>query len=178
MMNWREIFERIFYDRIIKNLIFTSRLGRRSMMGYADSGVNFDYIYRNTAVGYTKFGKVVDKILLSLPAAKAVRERKNIILDMLRKEAKKNRSNQKKSRVVDLAAGAARYLLELIDDSDNRDWVEALCFDIDKNSISHGARLSGNKPILYKKANVFRLGHYKKLSQKVKWKPNIIVVSG
>lgn len=177
-MKYREIVEKILYGRIIRGLIFTSRLGRRSMMGYADSGLNFDYIYKNSAVGYTRFGKIVDRILLNLPAAKAVRERKNLILSLLKKEVEKNSKDGKKSRIVDLASGPARYVLELIDDSNNKDWVEALCFDIDRNSIQQGTRLSMNRPILYKKANVFRLGHYKRLSQKVKWRPNIIVVSG
>lgn len=170
--------ENFFYNRILKNLLFTSRLGRKSMMGYADSGINFDYIYRNVAVGYTKFGKMIDRILLNLPAAKATINRKNTIVTTLRQEIDKNKERGKKTRIVDLASGPARYVVEAIDDTNKQD-VETLCLEFDRRSIEFGKRIALEKPILYKRANILKIGtHYKRVSDKRKWIPNIIMVSG
>lgn len=170
--------EKLFYNRILRGLFFTSRLGRKTMMGYADSGINFDYIYRNIAVGYTKFGKIVDRILLNLPAAKATVNRKDTIVKVLKEEIEKNRANKKKTKIVDLASGPARYIIETIDD-DNKEHVEVLCLELDRRSIQFGKRISLDKPILYKKANILKVGsRYKTISDKVKWVPNVIMVSG
>ncbi|MCF7869885.1 MAG: class I SAM-dependent methyltransferase family protein [Candidatus Omnitrophica bacterium] len=133
-------FEDFFYTRIIKPIFFTSRLGRKTMFGYADSGLNFDHIYRNEAKGYTRFGKLVDRVLLSLPACRATRHRKERVIDILRKEIDKNISKDRKTRIVDLASGPARYLVELITEDIEKS-VEALCLDINPHSLSYGKKL-------------------------------------
>lgn len=174
----KEKIERIFYDKILRGLIFTSRLGRKSMMGYADSGINFDYIYRNAPSGYSRIGKMVDRILLNLPAAKATRNRKNKIIEILKDEIENNKRLSKKTKIVDLASGPARYLIELISDY-NKDHVEILCLDLDRRALALGKKQSQNKPILYKKANVLRFNpHYKRISEKHSWKPNLVLISG
>ena len=173
------LLEKIFYERIVKPLLYTSRLGRKSMFGYADSGLNFDHIYKNEAKGYTKFGKFIDKILLNLPASKATRYRKEKIVKILQQELEKNRAVNKKTKIVDLASGPARYLIELMNNSENRKWAEALCLDADRASLQYGKILSAGKPMLYKKVNVLKLGRrYKEFSEKKAWRPNIILVSG
>lgn len=177
LRNFRSILRNMFYYKIVKPILFTSRLGRKSMFGYADSGLNFDHIYRNVAKGYTGFGRVVDKILLNLPSAKATRYRKQKIIDMLRREIKNNISLGRKTRIVDLASGPSRYLIEAITE-ENRDYVEALCLDIDRRNLEFGKKLAGERPVLFKRANVLRLGHYKKLSEKIAWVPNFILCSG
>jgi SAM-dependent methyltransferase len=148
------------------------------MFGYADSGINFDHIYRNEARGYTKLGKIIDRLLLNLPAAKATRYRKEKIIEILRKEMKQNMVKGIKTRIVDIASGPARYLVELITKEIENN-VEVLCLDIDRASLAHGKKIAGTRPILYKKANVLRIGrHHKRLSEKIGWQPNLIVASG
>lgn len=170
--------EDFFYKRVVKPIIFSSRLGRKSMFGYADSGINFDHIYTNEAKGYTKFGKIIDRVLLNLPAAKATRYRKEKIIKILREEIDKNTSLNKKTRIVDIASGPARYLVELITD-DIKDSVEALCLDVDVHSLDYGKNIAGGRPILYKKSNVLKIGaHHKRLSEKRNWQPNVVVSSG
>jgi len=170
--------EDFIYKNIIRRILFSSRLGRKSSMGYADSGINFDHIYKNTPSGYIWIGRFVDKILLSLPAAKATRERKDKIVEILRVEVEKNKNRGIRTKIVDLASGPSRYLVELISE-DFHDWTEALCFDIDKRSLAYGKKLSGNKPIIFKRSNVTKIGNkYKNLSDRIKWKPNCILISG
>ena len=169
--------ENIFYNKIFRKVIYLSRIGRKSMFGYANSGINFDYIYRNCPSGYTKLGKVVDKVLLNLPAAKATRARKEKITSFLREIIEDNKKNKEVTKIVDLASGPARYIIDAIDDS-NREWVQVLCFDIDRRSLTYGKQLKQNRPICYKRANIFELGYYKKLSKKKTWKPNLVLASG
>lgn len=177
----KKIFDKLedfIYKKIIRNIVFISRIGRRSMFGYADTGLNFDYIYRNQAKGYTRLGKTVDKILLNLPAAKATRFRKDKIVGILREEVNKNKNQGVKTRIVDIASGPARYIVELITE-DIENYVEALCLDIDRLSLIYGKKIAGKKPILYKKSNVLRISpHHKRFSQKKNWRPNVIVASG
>jgi SAM-dependent methyltransferase len=167
----------ILYYRILKPLLFTSRLGRRSMFGYADSGLNFDHIYKNVAKGYTRFGIIIDKILLNLPSAKATRYRKERIIEILKAEIKKNIACGKKTKIVDLASGPSRYLVELITE-ENKDYVEGLCLDIDRRNLEFGRKLAVGKPLLFKKANVLNLNHYKRFSEKIFWVPNLVLCSG
>ncbi len=169
--------DNFFYRRIVRPLLFTSRLGRKSMFGYADSGLNFDHIYRNEAKGYMRFGRLIDKILLNLPSAKATRHRKAKIIEIQKTEIKKNIFFGRKTRIVDLASGPGRYLIEAITD-ENKNHVEALCLDIDKRNLEFGKKLAGEKPLLFKRANALRLGHFKKLSEKTAWIPNLVLCSG
>jgi len=176
-MEYMKKIENFFYNRILRGLLFTSRLGRKSMMGYADSGINFDYIYRNSPSGYIKIGRFIDKILLNLPSARATRTRKDVIIKMLQEEITRNKEEKKITRILDLASGPARYIVELIKE-ENKDWVEVLCVDIDNRALKTGKELAGVKPIMYRKVNVFKMERYKKFSEKKGWKPNVIMASG
>lgn len=109
------------YEKIFRPIIFTSRLGRRALLGQAGSGTFADYIYRNHSSGYSKFGHIVDKILLSLPASKATKSKMERISDILGEEIDKNLLKSKMSRIVDLGSGPARYLTELLRDEDKSD---------------------------------------------------------
>jgi SAM-dependent methyltransferase len=177
-MNLRDKIDNFFYNRILRPIFFTSRLGRKTMFGYADSGISFDHIYRNEAKGYTRIGKIVDRMLLDLPACKATRHRKETLIKILKKEIESNIFRNKKTRIADLASGPARYLVELITPETEKH-VEVLCLDIDSRSLNYGKNMAGSRPMLYKKSNVLRLGsHHKHFAEKRKWQPNVIVVSG
>ncbi|MDD5071051.1 MAG: class I SAM-dependent methyltransferase family protein, partial [Candidatus Omnitrophica bacterium] len=148
------------------------------MFGYADSGINFDHIYKNEAKGYNNFGIIVDRILLNLPASKATRYRKDKIVKILRNEIKNNTGAGIETRVVDMASGSSRYIIELLA-SDLSAKIEALCLDIDSKVIEYGRKMSGSLSLAYKKANVLRIGkHHQRLLTKKKWFPNIIISSG
>lgn len=174
---FHDVVEDFFYKKIIKNIIALSKLGRASISGKADSGLNFDHMYRRKPKGITSFGKFVDSILLNLPSVKATRNRKDIIIGMLENEIANNIIENKKTRIVDIASGPARYLTEMINHY-NQDKIEVLCLDRDRRSLNFGKILSTNKPMRYAKANVFKLGHLKKLSDRIAWKPNIVISSG
>lgn len=169
--------DKFWYNKIIKNLLSLSKLGRTSIKGNADSGLNFDHMYRNNPKGVTAFGKFVDRLLLNLPSVRATRHRKQIIIKILKNEIANNFILDKKSRIIDIASGPARYLVELINDS-NQNNIEVLCIDKDRRSLNFGKILAGAKPIRYTKADILKTRHLRKLGERIFWKPNIILCSG
>jgi uncharacterized pyridoxamine 5'-phosphate oxidase family protein len=169
--------ENTFYNSIIKRLLSVSKLGRTTMRGEADSGLNIDHMYRNAPKGITRIGKLVDKVLLNLPSVQATRHKKDVIIKILCNDIENNNILNKKTKILDIASGPARYLVDVIN-SFNKDMIEVLCLDSDRRSINFGRVLAGKKPIRYTKANVFKLQHLKFLAKRVAWLPNIIITTG
>lgn len=164
-------------NKIITLILSISKLGRNVIKGQADSGLNIDHMYRNRAKGITRLGKFIDNVLLNLPAVKATRNKKDIIMKILRNEIENNIILDKKTKILDIASGPARYIVDVIT-SYTHDKIEVLCLDSNRKSINFGRALAGKKPIRYTKANVFNLRHLKSLSRKLKWIPNILITTG
>ncbi|NQU94845.1 MAG: class I SAM-dependent methyltransferase family protein [Candidatus Omnitrophica bacterium] len=164
-------------QKIIKSIMAISKLGRNVIGGKADSGLNIDHMYRNRPKGVTRVGKFVDGVLLNLPSVKATRRKKDIIMKILRNEIANNILLNKKSKILDIASGPARYIVDVLT-TYNQDKIDVLCLDSDKRSINFGKALAGKRPIRYAKANVFKLAHLKALSRRISWIPNIIITTG
>ena len=172
-----DMIDFIVFQKIIRFFIFKSWLGRRSMFGYADSGNNFDHIYRNNPRGYTLLGKFVDKILLNLPACKATRERFSMIIRIIDRQIKLNDKKGRHNRIVDLASGSSRYLIDCI--PENATNIEILCMDFDNAALKQGKKNVGSRPIIFKRANALLLkNHLNRLAIQKNWTPNIVIVSG
>lgn len=171
------LVENIFYNNIVKPILSISKLGRTTVKGHADSGLNIDHMYKNRPKGVASVGRIVDKILLNLPSVKATRYKKEVIIKILTNEISNNILIGKKTKILDIASGPARYIVDFITDH-NCDKVEVLCLDSDRRSINFGKILAGKKPIRYTKANVFKLKHLKAFSNKISWVPNVVISTG
>lgn len=169
--------EDFIYKVVIKNILLLSRLGRNSISGWADTGLNFDHMYKNKPEGRFLIGRFIDRVLLNLPAVKATRNRKTNILKILYNEIENNRLVGKKTKILDIASGPSRYLNELISD-ENKGYIEGVCLDRDANSLKEGRGLARDKPIRYIRADVFKLDHLVRFSKGISWEPNIVIVSG
>lgn len=168
--------KKFFYKKILRPLIFTSRVGRRALFGHAGKGLFVEYIYQDRPSGYNKLGQIMDKILLNLPSAKATKAKKERIMQIIQEEITRNTLNNRITKIADLGSGPARYLAEL-SKGKTKEQIQSICLDIDKYSLNYGRRFSQGYPIEYRLANITRLGHYKRLSQKINWRPNIVIVS-
>ncbi len=169
-----------FYRVFLKNLLRLSKLGKGFIVEGAESGENFEHIYNNKAEGFFLIGSLIDRILLNLPSVKATRERKNEIKKILSLEIRRNWASGKKTRVLDLASGGARYLRELTRDHGD-DLVESFCVDKNKNCVLMGRQFVMKDSLVnlrFFRGNVFRLEHLKALSRKIKWQPNVVIASG
>src|SRR3990167_1055984 len=105
--------EDFFYRVILRNLLKTSKLGYGVVVTGAESGANFEHMYNNKPEGSFIIGRYIDKALLNLPAVHATRGRKEDIKKVLWNEISNNRILGRKTKVLDLASGGARYLREL-----------------------------------------------------------------
>lgn len=169
-----------FYRVILRSLLKLSKLGYGCVVEGAESGENFEHIYNNKPQGVFLIGAFIDKILLNLPSVRATRARKEEIKKILRNEISDNRSAGRKTRVLDLASGGARYLRELKTEHENGD-IESLCIDKNMRCVNLGRSLAGReniKNLKFVRGDIFRMGHLKTISQQINWKPNVIIASG
>lgn len=172
--------DNFFYKVLLKNLLKTSRLGYGLVVTGAESGANFEHMYNNRPQGSFIIGRYVDKALLNLPAVHATRGRKEDIKKVLWNEVNNNHLLGKKTKVLDLAAGSARYLRELAEEHRNGD-VESICIDKDGACVQLGRELTekeGLKNIRFFRGDIFHLGHLRILASKLRWSPNVVVASG
>ena len=79
-----------------------------------DSGLSLDYVYKNEPHGWTALGRLIDKSYLNSIGWRGIRQRKanleNVLRDLILKLHRENRPVQ----ILDVAAGAGRYVIETI----------------------------------------------------------------
>jgi hypothetical protein len=85
------------------------RLGLES--GF-NSGRTLDYVYRNQAGGVTPAGRAIDRQYLDGIGWRGIRTRRRLLESVLQDTIQQVHSGKKSVHVVDIAAGAGRYLLE------------------------------------------------------------------
>ncbi|PYI93108.1 MAG: hypothetical protein DME97_07320 [Verrucomicrobia bacterium] len=81
-----------------------------------DSGLTLDYVYENKAQGSTPLGRLIDRNYLNSPGWRGIRERKKNLETLLRRVIEKTQAEGRPVRIVDIAAGGGRYLLETMRD--------------------------------------------------------------
>src|SRR5436190_1356307 len=77
-----------------------------------DSGLTLDYVYENRARGTTSLGRLIDRNYLNSPGWRGIRQRKINLETLLRGVIARTHSDGLPVRIVDVAAGGGRYLLE------------------------------------------------------------------
>jgi SAM-dependent methyltransferase len=79
-----------------------------------DSGSTLDYIYRNQANGRTLLGRIIDRTYLDAIGWRGIRQRKLDVEALLCEGAARLRAIGAPVRLVDIAAGYGRYVLDAI----------------------------------------------------------------
>jgi alpha-beta hydrolase superfamily lysophospholipase len=123
--------------RTIGRLSDGIRLGRRT--GF-DSGSSLDYVYRNQASGITPIGTLIDWFYLNSPGWRGIRARKELIQELIGRAMIRARDRGLPVRIVDVAAGHGRYVLEAIALSGVTPDV-VLLRDFDAQNVEMGRRL-------------------------------------
>ena len=85
------------------------RLGCRA--GF-DSGVMLDYVYENQPRGTTPLGRLIDRQYLNSIGWRGIRQRKVNLEKILRETIRRVHEAGRPVRILDIAAGAGRYVLE------------------------------------------------------------------
>ncbi|MEO6969471.1 MAG: class I SAM-dependent methyltransferase family protein [Chthoniobacterales bacterium] len=77
-----------------------------------DSGRSLDYVYENQPQGSSRLGKFIDANYLNSIGWRGIRQRKENLEEALRKVIELRHAAGEPIRILDIAAGAGRYVLE------------------------------------------------------------------
>ena len=113
------------------------RLGWRA--GF-DSGSSLDYVYRNRPGGISPIGRLIDWFYLNSPGWTGIRARKGMIEELIGRALAATRESGRAVRVVDVAAGHGRYVLDGIRNSGVTP-DDVLLRDFDPDNVDLGRRL-------------------------------------
>jgi SAM-dependent methyltransferase len=78
--------------------------------------LSLDYVYENKPTGLTALGQFIDRTYLNSPGWRGVRQRKIHLKQTLTNTIQRLHQEGRPIRILDVAAGAGRYLLETISD--------------------------------------------------------------
>ncbi|MCM1983689.1 class I SAM-dependent methyltransferase family protein [Lyngbya confervoides] len=140
-----------------------------------DSGVMLEYVYGNRAQGTTFVGRGLDRLYLNSVGWKGIRERGQILQQVLRETLDQNRAQQIHSYLLDVACGGGRYDLEVLAQCP-ADSFSATLRDYRRENIEKATQLAQQLgvSVTLEQADAFS---DVALAQ-VQPAPNIIVVSG
>ena len=85
-----------------------------------DSGSTLDYVYRNQPTGKGALGRLIDQNYLDSIGWRGIRQRKLHAEELLRLAMARLREAGKAVRIVDIAAGHGRYILESLEGQGQR----------------------------------------------------------
>ncbi|WP_192985360.1 bifunctional alpha/beta hydrolase/class I SAM-dependent methyltransferase [Pseudomonas sp. EggHat1] len=85
-----------------------------------DSGSTLDYVYRNQPTGKGTLGRLIDQNYLDSIGWRGIRQRKLHAEELLRLAMSKLREANSAVRIVDIAAGHGRYILESLESQQQR----------------------------------------------------------
>nr|WP_199899210.1 class I SAM-dependent methyltransferase family protein [Sneathiella glossodoripedis] len=141
-----------------------------------DSGSMLDYVYENEAKGFSPIGKFIDRQFLNSPGWRGIRKRKANLQKLLSEQIEDRLDNAEHVRVVDIAAGHGRYVLDTLQRYDNNK-ISAVLRDYSDINIRAGEAFAAKKHlknVTYVKGNAFDLTSLAEISNA----PNIAIVSG
>ncbi|MBI2688478.1 MAG: alpha/beta fold hydrolase [Acidobacteria bacterium] len=107
-----------------------------------DSGATLDYVYRNKPSGLTPIGKIVDWFYLNAIGWRGIRMRKQNLQSLIQQAVSLVRASGQPARIVDIAAGHGRYVLEAGAEAD-----AILLRDFRQENVENGLRLIASKGI-------------------------------
>ncbi len=117
---WNE-YERLRRNGKVKfaiaraGLKVAGRLSRGVDLGWRsgfDSGLSLDYVYRNEPRGSIGLGRLIDKSYLNSIGWRGIRQRKVNLEAALQRVIEKLHGEDRAVRILDIAAGAGRYVIE------------------------------------------------------------------
>jgi SAM-dependent methyltransferase len=98
-------------------LKLAGRLSRGIDIGWRcgfDSGLSLDYVYQNEPCGWGAVGRLIDKAYLNSVGWRGIRLRRANLEKALRDLILKVHCEKRTVRILDIAAGAGRYVVETI----------------------------------------------------------------
>ena len=113
------------------------RRAKEKPLGYPGDYELMNGLYGNHFTGSSLFARVLNMAFVSVPAARAVRERKNVIKQKLSDLLDERRPLGRPIRILSIAAGPAQEVYELLHERDRVPYpLEIVLFDQDKLALA------------------------------------------
>jgi alpha-beta hydrolase superfamily lysophospholipase/SAM-dependent methyltransferase len=127
-----------------------------------DSGASLDYVYRNRAGGKLGLGTLLDRGYLDAVGWRGVRVRKAQLQRMLAERIAAHPHGES-LRILDIAAGSARYVLETVKRFQERD-IDVTLRDYVQNNVDNARRLAAalelRTPVHVERCDAFSADSY------------------
>lgn len=169
----------IFY-KIMKLMMKTvGRLSRGIRLGWKsgfNSGRTLDYVYENKARGIIPFGGLIDRLYLNGVGWKGIRMRKMHMERFLKKSIESIYGEKGEIYLLDIAAGAGRYVLETL--KEYRSYpIKAELRDFEERNLEEGRKLAEKMSLPHVQFVAGDAFDREALASFPK-RPNIVIVSG
>jgi SAM-dependent methyltransferase len=141
-----------------------------------DSGESLDYVYANRAAGLTPIGKMIDRNYLNAIGWRGIRVRRRNLEALLREAIDRTIEAGRPVHVLDVAAGAGRYVLEIMHELEGKN-VSAELRDYRQANLDAAQSLAkslGIERVSFKLADAF---DREQLASAMP-RPSIAIVSG
>ena len=155
------------------------RLSDGIALGYRrgfDSGDMLDYVYEDRAHGKLLVGKLLDRFYLNAIGWRGIRNRRELLKEFLGAEIDRNEAAGRETRIVDVASGPGRYLLELLRERGGQP-ASAVCRDVSASGLDRGRQLAagwGVTSVRHERGDAFDPASIATIAPR----PNAVVVSG
>ncbi|MEX0321403.1 MAG: bifunctional alpha/beta hydrolase/class I SAM-dependent methyltransferase [Puniceicoccaceae bacterium] len=156
-----------------------SKLSEGVRIGYEtgfDSGRSLDYVYANKATGKTFIGRMIDRAYLDSVGWKGIRERRFLIREMLRETIQEKLDKGESVRILDIATGCGRYVLDILKSFPDDD-IQAILRDNVPGNLEQGRALAKEmnlENVRFEEGDAFDPEQIASADQR----PNIAIVSG
>lgn len=141
-----------------------------------DSGASLDYVYRNQAGGQWGVGALIDRGYLDAIGWRGIRQRKAQLQQLLGELIAEHPADRP-LRILDIAAGGGRYVLEAVKRYQDRD-IEITLRDMDPQNLEQAQQLAMHlrlkNHIAYQRRDAFDPASYPADEQAY----DIVIVSG
>ncbi len=143
-----------------------------------DSGESLDHVYLNEPRGSLVLGKIIDRGYLDAIGWRGIRQRRSCMNAALSEALTKIRSAGMPLEIMDIAGGAGRYLLDILEDPQHGEGLHVLCRDWSESALETG-RASAKEKGLAEHIDHRRGDAFDESSlSEVEPKPSLAVVSG
>ena len=141
-----------------------------------DSGESLDHVYRDTAAGITPLGRLIDRCYLNAIGWRGIRERKVNLIALLARAIDMTAARGEPVRIVDIASGPGRYLLETLKARAGED-VAAVLRDRSEPGLQAGRALAREMGVTNAKFEIGDAFSTESIAN-ISPRPNIAIVSG
>lgn len=169
-----------FWQLTKKNLKIGSLISKGLKIGEDtgyDSGSTLDFVYRNQSESRNPLGKVIDRQYLNAIGWRGIRVRKQNIEHLIHKYAQNLIKKRKPLRILDIASGHGRYILDAVEQLTKQP-DSILLRDYSEINVNAGQQMIADRELSdiaqFVKADAFDTESL----ANIKPKPTLAVVSG